>query len=103
MKFRVGIDTGGTFTDLVAINRDTGQLLVAKERSTPERPSDAVGKVLQKMNKHIPEIYFVILGTTIATNALIQRRGANVAYITTKGFEDIPFIQRLDKEEVYNL
>ena len=38
MKFRAGIDTGGTFTDLVAINRDTGQLLVAKERSTPERP-----------------------------------------------------------------
>ena len=103
MKFRVGIDTGGTFTDLVAINRDTGQLLVAKERSTPERPSGAVGKVLQKMKDHIPEIYFLILGTTIATNALIQRRGANVAYITTKGFEDVPFIQRLDKEEVYNL
>lgn len=102
MKIRVGIDTGGTFTDLVAADEETGRLLVAKEPSTPNRPALAVGRVLQQTGTQPSEISFLILGTTVATNALIQRKGARVACIMTKGFVDVPFIQRIDREEVYN-
>jgi len=103
MKLRVGIDTGGTFTDLVAVDEETGQFTVAKDQSTPDKPALAVGNVLRQLDTRSSDIEFLILGTTVATNALIQRRGARVAYIATLGTEDVPFIQRLDKEEVYNL
>ena len=103
MRFRVGVDTGGTFTDLVAADEETGQLIVAKEPSTPTRPASAVGRVLRETGRRPSDIGFLILGTTVATNALIQRSGARVACITTRGFEDVAFIQRIDKAEVYNL
>ena len=102
MRFRVGVDTGGTFTDLVAADEETGQLIVAKEPSTPTRPASAVGRVLRETGRRPSDIGFLILGTTVATNALIQRSGARVACITTRGFEDVAFIQRIDKAEVYN-
>jgi N-methylhydantoinase A len=102
MDLRVGIDTGGTFTDLVGVDEESGRLLVGKEPSTPEKPALAVGRVLGQMDAPASSIGFLILGTTVATNALIQRSGACVVYITTKGFEDVPFIQRIDREEVYN-
>lgn len=102
MKVRVGIDTGGTFTDLVATDEKTGQLFVAKEPSTPKRPALAVRRVLKQTGRQPSEITFLILGTTVATNALIQRKGARVACIMTKGFTDVPFIQRIDREEAYN-
>jgi len=102
MRIRVGVDTGGTFTDLVAVDEETGKLFVAKEPSTPSKPALAVRRVLQQTGKPPSGISFLILGTTVATNALIQRRGARVACIMTKGFVDVPFIQRIDKDEVYN-
>ncbi len=102
MRTRVGVDTGGTFTDLVAADEETGQLIVAKEPSTPTRPALAVARVLRETGRRPSDIGFLILGTTVATNALIQRTGARVACITTRGFEDVPFIQRIDREEVYN-
>jgi N-methylhydantoinase A len=96
MPATVGIDTGGTFTDLVAILGD-GSIRVAKEASTPDAPMDAFSRVLAKSCIPAAEIERIVHGTTVATNAVIQRYGANVLLVTTAGFEDIPFIQRLNR------
>ena len=98
----VGIDTGGTFTDLVAIAAD-GSVRVAKHPSTPDAPMHAFKSVLEKVDLPFVDIERIVHGTTVATNALIQRRGADIAFITTAGFEDIPFIQRTNRKSEYDL
>ena len=89
-RIRVGVDTGGTFADFVfEVN---GRLQIFKLASTPAEPSLAITKGL----RHIAEItgarlgdVEVVHGTTVGTNALLQRRGARTALVTTKGFEDV--------------
>jgi N-methylhydantoinase A len=103
MPIRVGIDTGGTFTDLVALDEDTGALLTAKCPSTPRQPEVAVLDTLEAAAIPPEAVRFLILGTTIATNALLTRRGARVIYLTTAGFEDVPFIQRVNRKFHYDL
>ena len=103
MTLRVGIDSGGTFTDLVAFDSNTGRWFTAKVSSTPEQPLKAVQHAIATSGIAIAQIDFLILGTTVGTNALIQRRGAKVAYVTTEGFEDIPFIQRGNRKFHYDL
>jgi N-methylhydantoinase A len=100
---RVGIDSGGTFTDLVALNMNNGQWLTSKVSSTPKHPVTAVIHAIAAAGIDIPQIEFLILGTTVGTNALIQRRGAKVAFLTTEGFEDVPFIQRGNRKFHYDL
>jgi N-methylhydantoinase A len=103
-KVRVGVDTGGTFTDFVyEIN---GQLEIFKLASTPLDASLAISAGL----KHISDQTGVALadievvhGTTVGTNALLQRRGARTALITTRGFEDVLPIGRQARPELYNL
>ena len=102
MAWRIGIDTGGTFTDLVAAD-DDASFLYGKRASTPDDPARALGAVLAEVDAAGREVQSMVVGTTVATNALLQRRGARVLFITTAGFEDVPFIGRLDKEELYNL
>ena len=102
-KVRCGIDTGGTFTDLVALNEATGDLVVAKWPSSPRNPTDALVGVIGE-SQISPEAFLsLILGTTVATNALLQRSGARVLFVTTKGFRDIPFIQRINRRYHYSL
>ncbi|MHB1006049.1 MAG: hydantoinase/oxoprolinase family protein [Chloroflexota bacterium] len=103
MGKRVGIDTGGTFTDLVGMDEATGDLFVAKTPSTPVRPEEAVFNVLARSGADPAQINFLILGTTIATNALLERKGARVIYLTTAGFEDVLFIQRVNRKYHYDL
>ena len=98
----VGIDTGGTFTDFVALGAD-GSVRVAKHPSTPDAPMHAFASVLEKAALPARDIERIVHGTTVATNALIQRRGADIAFITTAGFEDIPFIQRTNRKTEYDL
>ena len=93
-RLRVGVDTGGTFTDLVAVEEETGKRHVVKVSSTPGRPADAVFEALRRLPAEPSELDFFVLGTTIATNCLLQRAGQRTLYLTTAGFEDIPFIQR---------
>lgn len=97
---RVGIDTGGTFTDFV-VYRD-GRLSNRKVLSTPQDPSlaifDGVGDIL----KDSPAV-FIVHGTTVATNALLQRKGGRVALITTAGFEDVLAIGRQTRRNLYAL
>jgi N-methylhydantoinase A len=102
--YRVGIDTGGTFTDLVAISHE-GTVVVAKHPSTPRAPVDAFMRVIGKsgLASGAGEIERIAHGTTVATNAVIQRQGAPVILIATRGFEDVPFIQRINRKSEYDL
>ena len=103
MSIRVGIDTGGTFTDLVAVDTATGAWHTAKVPSTPAEPLRAVLNGLEAAALDPAEVEWLILGTTVGTNALITRRGAKVAFLTTEGFEDVPFIQRGNRKFHYDL
>jgi N-methylhydantoinase A len=101
MGTRVGIDTGGTFTDLVAVD-DEGRSFLAKVPSDPDDPVAAVASALQQAGIEPRAIESVVVGTTIGINAVLTRRGARVFYLTTKGFEDIPYIQRINRKHNYD-
>ena len=101
---RIGIDTGGTFTDF--IYERNGQLDLFKLPSTPSDPSLAIQKGLQQIAESTgctAEQFQIVHGTTVGTNALLQRRGARTALITTAGFEDVLVIGRQARPELYNL
>ncbi len=102
-QVRCGIDTGGTFTDLVALDEATGDLVVAKWPSSPRNPTEALVGVIGESQISPGAFSSLILGTTVATNALLQRSGARVLFVTTKGFRDIPFIQRINRRYHYSL
>jgi N-methylhydantoinase A len=101
MGVRVGIDTGGTFTDLVAVD-DRGRSFLAKVPSDPDDPVATVAAALREAGIEPAEIESVVVGTTIGINAVLTRRGARVLYLTTKGFEDIPYIQRINRKHHYD-
>ena len=102
MSVRLGIDTGGTFTDVVAV-RDDGTWSRAKVPSTPEEPLRAVLSAVDAAGVDPVDVDLLVLGTTVGTNALLERRGARVAYLGTEGFEDVPFIQRGNRRFHYDL
>ena len=106
-QFRVGVDIGGTFTDLVMINSTTGRLFNEKVLTTPQDPSrcvlHGVEKILQANNVAAADVQQVIHGTTLVANAVIERRGAAVALITTKGFGDIQEIGTELRYDTYDL
>src|SRR5215204_6591610 len=102
-KVRVGVDTGGTFTDFV-FERNS-RLHVFKLPSTPSDPSQAITDGLAQICETgltLADIE-VVHGTTVGTNALLQRLGARTALVTTKGFEDVLVIGRQARPELYNL
>jgi len=101
--WRIGIDTGGTFTDLVAVSPEGGVVL-GKVSSTPGDPAEAVFTALGRSRLDLgSDVEQFVLGTTIATNAVIQRTGARTVFVTTAGFEDILYIQRIDRRGLYDL
>ncbi|OLS33863.1 hydantoinase/oxoprolinase family protein [Bacillus sp. MRMR6] len=106
MGFRIGIDTGGTFTDVALINENNGQLYAAKVPSTPHNPSEAIiqgmEKILSETGVKESEISFFIHGTTVATNALLEQKGAITALITTEGFKDVLEIGRQTRPKLYD-
>ncbi len=101
---RVGVDTGGTFTDFVF--ETDGQIEIFKSPSTPSDPSLAIAAglraIAEKTGVALANIE-VVHGTTVGTNALLERRGARTALITTRGFEDVLVIGRQARPELYNL
>jgi N-methylhydantoinase A len=99
---RVGIDTGGTFTDLVAVDEDSGAWYVAKVPSNPKRPVETLAAALEQADFEPSDVSFIVVGTTIGINAVITRTGARVIYLTTKGFEDVPHIQRINRKNHYD-
>src|SRR5215212_10930615 len=102
-RFLVGIDTGGTFTDLVAFDVRSGTLSTSKTPSVPSQPGQALLDAVQAADLAMPDIDGLVHGTTVATNALIERTGARVLLLVTAGHEDIPYIQRINRKTLYDL
>lgn len=107
MGWTVGVDVGGTFTDFYAANDQAGVFHVHKTSSTPSNPAEAILNGLDVMctKFDIPadEIERVSHGTTVGTNALIQRTGSRVALVTTKGFRDLLEVGRQTRPHMYDL
>ena len=91
--FRLGCDIGGTFTDFVLLNDQTGELTINKCLTTPKDPSDAVEQGIRELEVKVPgfveKMDEVIHGTTLVINSIIERKGARTGLITTKGFRDV--------------
>ena len=98
MGLSIGIDTGGTFTDLVAFDSVTGRVAALKTSSTPQSPGEAIVNALAEGEIEGSGVESFTHGTTVGTNALIERSGCKVAFLTTKGFEDTPYIQRINRK-----
>ena len=96
MQTRIGVDTGGTFTDFVVVRG--GRIEVFKKFSTPASPETSILDGLKGLDP-----VEVIHGSTVATNALLERQGAVVALLTTEGFEDVLVIGRQTRRELYNI
>lgn len=92
MSFRLGVDVGGTFTDLLLINETSGQTFTAKVPSTPEDSSigvlNGIARICDESGIDPREVSRVMHGTTVATNAVLTGRGAKVGLVTTAGYED---------------
>ena len=104
---RIGIDSGGTFTDVVAYDPARGRLVFHKVASTPDDPaagivSGALGAA-ERAEMQAADVAMLIHGTTVATNQVLQRAGARVALITTAGFRDVLHIQRQSRPRMYDL
>lgn len=98
MSFRLGVDVGGTFTDLLLINDDTGATYTAKVPSTPSDSSQGVlngiNKICRTSGVDPHEIRYVMHGTTVATNTILTRSGSRVGLVTTKGYRQVLHIAR---------
>jgi N-methylhydantoinase A len=103
----MGIDIGGTFTDLVLIEDTTGERAVGKVLTTPEDPSEAVEKglieLLDQEGVEASRLTTIIHGTTLVTNALIERKGAGTALLTTAGFRDAVAIGTEHRYDMYDI
>ena len=106
-RFRAGVDIGGTFTDLTLVDDESGRLWVGKVLTTPEDPSVAVreglAQLLQETDVSASDLQNVIHGTTLVTNAVIERKGARTALLTTRGFRDAIEIGRESRYELYDI
>ncbi len=107
MGWRIGIDSGGTFTDICLFDESSGRIAVWKVSSTPADPSQAVaeglGEALTRIAADAGDVSFFGHGTTVATNALIQHRGAPTGLITSDGFRDLLEIGRQKRPDLYDL
>jgi len=103
----VGIDIGGTFTDLVLIDDETGRRAVGKVLTSQEDPSEAVEEglvgLLEREVVGAGELRTIVHGTTLVTNALIERRGAETALFTTEGFRDAVAIGTEHRYDMYDV
>ena len=102
MTLRVGVDIGGTFTDAIAIS-DTGEISTSKALTTSGRLADGVLSAIEALNIDVSNIDYFVHGTTAGLNAFLEKRGARVALITTRGFRDVYEIGRANRPDMYNL
>ena len=105
--YRIGVDIGGTFTDLLLIDDQSGKTVVGKVLTTPDDPSRGVEEVLVQtlggIGLEASQIRHLVHGTTLVTNTIIERKGARTALLTTKGFRDSVEIGREHRYELYDL
>ncbi|HTE67138.1 MAG TPA: hydantoinase/oxoprolinase N-terminal domain-containing protein, partial [Actinomycetes bacterium] len=104
-RIRVGIDTGGTFTDVVAFDEDTGELVATKTPSTPADPADGfmagIAKVLEALEVTGEAVTAVCHGTTVATNQLLEGKVGRLGFVTTEGFGALLEIARQSVPDGY--
>lgn len=101
-QIRLAIDVGGTFTDVFIFDDKTGKISVTKTPSTPSNPERGILDGIEKAQLNGKDIKVFSHGTTVGTNALIQRKLPNTALITTKGFRDVPEIRRGTKFDIWD-
>ncbi|MCL5960819.1 MAG: hydantoinase/oxoprolinase family protein [Chloroflexi bacterium] len=105
--YRIGCDIGGTFTDFVLVNDETGEIRIHKCLTTPKDPSDAVVEGIKQMQGRAPgfvqQLEEVIHGTTLVINAIIERKGARTGLITTRGFADTLELGREKRYDTYDI
>jgi N-methylhydantoinase A len=106
MAYRLGIDSGGTFVDVVLFEEETGNLKITKTPSTPKNPSigvyNGIVKIIEKEGIDPLRISSLVHGTTVATNALLEYKGVTTALILTQRFKDILSIVRQDRPKLYD-
>jgi N-methylhydantoinase A len=102
-RVRLAVDIGGTFTDLVAVDTTSGNVVRAKADTTPGQLSDGVLAALVRSGISAESIGAFIHGTTVVINAVTERRGALTALVTTRGFRDVLEIGRANRPDLYNL
>ncbi len=98
---RVGVEVGGTFTDLVAIDGD--RIRIAKVPSVPSAPDEGALAALNAADLSMDQVDDLIHGSTVAINAILERKGARIAFIVTKGFRDLLLLQRHNRRQIYDL
>src|SRR6516164_3683242 len=107
MAWRIGVDSGGTFTDVCLFDESSGRVAVWKISSTPRDPSYAVAQAvceaLERIAAQTSDVCYFGYGTTVATNALIQHRGAPTGLVTSDGFRDLLEIGRQKRPDLYDL
>jgi N-methylhydantoinase A len=99
----LAIDIGGTFTDLAAVDRRDGSLILAKVATTPSRLQQGVLSALERSELDPADVGAFVHGSTVVINAVTERRGARVALVTTEGFRDVLEIGRANRPDLYNL
>ena len=107
MKLRIGVDTGGTFTDVCLFEEESGRVAVTKLPSSPDDPSrsilNGITSILDQEHGRPSNVNYFAHGTTVATNALIQHTGARTGLITTEGFRDLLELGRQRRPDLYDL
>ena len=105
MATRIGVDVGGTFTDLIFYDDESGQVLVGKEPTTPAAPEGGVVAAVRSAvaDERVGRSEYFLHGTTVGLNSLLERRGASVGLLATRGFRDTLEIRRGDRDDPYDL
>ena len=99
---RVSVDVGGTFTDVIVLDEDSGDIQLDKVATTPANPAEGVLQGFDKVGAQTGDIEYFVHGTTLGINAMLTRSGAKVAFVTTRGFRDIYVLGRTDREPMYD-
>jgi N-methylhydantoinase A len=103
LTWRIAVDIGGTFTDLVGLDDASGSLVRSKVLTTPERLVLGVLRAVEKAELPLPDASGFVHGSTVAINAILQQDGANTALLTTRGFRDVLEMGRKSRPDMYNL
>ncbi|MCS6926470.1 MAG: hydantoinase/oxoprolinase family protein, partial [Candidatus Binatia bacterium] len=101
-RYRVAVDVGGTFTDLVLFDEKTGKISIAKVPSVPARPAQGILDGIREARVTGEQIQLFSHGTTVATNALITRRLPRAGLVSTRGFRDVLEIRRATKDDLWD-
>src|SRR5215468_12064018 len=107
MRARIGVDVGGTFTDFVLVDETRDMIFIGKRLTTPGDPSlaisEGIDRLLRESDVTIGEVQTVVHGTTLVANTIIERTGAKVGLITTRGFRDSLEMGREIRYDLYDL